>query len=222
MTAIQKVYGPIVYHRMFNKNTKDGDKEIGQYLTPFAYFSVAAALFVSLFSEEALIILAPPEYLKGLSVINILCISFTFGFFTKQPQIMYAGKTVILSVLTFINFIFTVILLYLFVNQFGLIGAAIGYLLVSIIYNALYVWQGQKYYRIDYEWLKLMVIYGMLIFMSISILILHTWEIAYFNRLIIKFIYLGIFMGLGMYFKIITKSNLLLIFRTKKTVTVQS
>ena len=80
----------------------------------------------------------------------------------------------------------------------------------------------EEYYRIDYEWLKLMVIYGMLIFMSISILILHTWEIAYFNRLIIKFIYLGIFMGLGMYFKIITKSNLLLIFRTKKTVMVQS
>ena len=113
MTATQKVYGPIVYHKMFNKNTKDGGKEIGQYLTPFAYFSVAPALFISLFSEEALIILAPPEYSAGLGVINILCISVAFGFFTKQPQIMYAGKTVILSALTFINFF---VLLFFFIS----------------------------------------------------------------------------------------------------------
>jgi O-antigen/teichoic acid export membrane protein len=216
MTAIQKVYSPIVYDKMFSENEIDGGKEIGIYLTPFAFFSVAAALLVSLFSEEAIIILAPPEYLKGISIINILCISLAFGFFGKQPQIMYAGKTVVLSVLTLVYSICTVIILYLFVNEFGLLGAAVGNLLVSIIYNSLLIWQGQKYYRIEFEWLKLSVIYGMLIFMSISLLLFRAWELEYFYRLTIKIIYLGIFSGLGVYLNILTRENLLIIFQKRK------
>ena len=220
MTTIQKVYSPIVYQKMFSSNSMDGDNGIGKYLTPFAYFSVAAAFFVSLFSEEALIILAPQEYLKGLSVINIFCISFSISFFAKQPQLMYAGKTGIQSILSIINFIITVVVLYLFVNKFGIMGAAIGNLIVSIIYNALLIRQGQKYYKIDYEWIKLVIIYTMLAFTSISVLILYSLELAYLYRFIIKIIYLGIFIKIGFYLKILTKENLLLIFNKKELVKV--
>jgi len=220
MTAIQKVYGPVVYSKMFANNHINGDKEIGKYLTPFAYFSVAGALILALFSEEAIIILAPPEYLNGLSVINILCICFAISFFSKQPQLMYAGKTVIQSVLSFINFICNIIVLYVFVNKFGIIGAAVGVLIVTVIYNSLLVWQGQKYFKIEYEWLKLAVIYSMLIFMSISVALFLDWEIAYFNRLIIKIIYLGIFIGFGIYLKIMTRNNLLLILNKNKPVKI--
>jgi len=216
MTAIQKVYGPVVYSKMFSNNYDKGDKEIGKYLTPFAYFSVAGSLMVSLFSEEALFVLAPPEYFSGLSVVNILVISLSLGFFTKQPQIMYASKTKILSILTFVNFICTIFILYYFVNSFGLLGAAIGYLLVSIIYNALYVFLGQKYYKIEYEWVKLLAIYGMLFFMGFSVIILRAWDFTYINRLIIKISYGGIFIGLGMYLNIINRENLLLLIYSKK------
>lgn len=213
MTAIQKVYGPIVYSKMFLKNVADGSKEIGRFLTPYAYFSVFAALFLSLFSEEVLIVLAPPEYFNGLGVINVLCINIAFGFFAKQPQLMYAGKTVIQSVLSFVHFICTVIILYLFVNQFGLLGAAIGILLVSIIYISLLIWQGQKYYRIEYEWLKLAVIYGMLIFMSISAMLFRVVELTYLIRFSIKIVYIGVFTGLGVYLQIMTRENLGKIFK---------
>ena len=175
---------------------------------------------MALFSEEAIIILAPPEYLNGLSVINILCICFAISFFSKQPQLMYAGKTVIQSVLSFINFICNIIVLYVFVNKFGIIGAAVGVLIVTVIYNSLLVWQGQKYFKIEYEWLKLAVIYSMLIFMSISVALFLDWEIAYFNRLIIKIIYLGIFIGFGIYLKIMTRNNLLLILNKNKPVKI--
>ena len=213
MTNIQKVYGPVVYSKMFKSNYTTGDKEIGKYLTPFAYFSVAGALFLSLFSEEVITILAPPEYLKGLNIINILCISFAFTFFSKQPQLMYAGKTVIQSVLSFINFLSKIIVLFILVNQYGLIGAAIGTLIVTIVYNILLVWQGQKYFKIKYEWLKITIIYSMLLFMSISVILFKEWNIAYMNRLLIKIIYLGVFIGFGSFLKILTKNNLLLLFK---------
>ena len=211
MVAIQKVYAPIVYHKMFSNNYMDGDNEIGEYLTPFAYFSVSAALFLSLFSEEVLIIMAPPEYLQGVSVINLLCIRFAVSFFAKQPQIMYAGKTIILSVLSFVHFFLTIIILYFFVNYFGLIGAAAGVLLVSIIYASLYIWKGQQYYKIQYEWLKLSFIYGMLVIMSVSTSILFELGYVYSLRFLLKTLYGFLFIGLGMYLRILTKNNLLLI-----------
>ena len=217
MTSIHKVYGPIVYHRMFNKNSKDGGKEIGQYLTPFAYFSVSAALIVSLFSEEALIILAPPEYIIGLGIINIICISYSFSFFTKQPQIMYAGKTIVLSLLTFINFIITIVITYICVNKFGLLGAAIGYFITTIIYNSIYLWQGQKYYKIHYEWIKIIAIYSFLIFSSLTVIQLYQINISYVYRLIIKIIYMLAYLGLGAYLKIITRSNFKLILNIFKS-----
>ena len=98
-------------------------------------------------------------------------------------------------------------------DQFGLLGAAIGILLVNIIYNALLIWQGQKYYRIEYEWYKLALIYGLLFFMSISVILFRSWELTYIYRLIIKFIYIGIFSGLGVYLKILTVENMFLIFK---------
>ena len=133
---------------------------------------------------------------------------------------MYAGKTGIQSILSIINFIITVVVLYLFVNKFGIMGAAIGNLIVSIIYNALLIRQGQKYYKIDYEWIKLVIIYTMLAFTSISVLILYSLELAYLYRFIIKIIYLGIFIKIGFYLKILTKENLLLIFNKKELVKV--
>jgi len=217
MTNIQKVYGPIVYAKMFKNKDFISDNEIGKYLTPFAYFSVASALFLSLFSEEAIIILAPQEYLKGLSAINLLCISFAFTFFSKQPQLMYAGKTGIQSVLSFINFTCKIIVLYIFVNLYGLTGAAAGVLIVTIFYNILLVWQGQKYFKINYEWIKLIIIYLTLILMSISVLFLFEWGYEYHYRFIIKNIFFGLFIVLGIKLNIITKKNIFLVF--KKTTT---
>jgi O-antigen/teichoic acid export membrane protein len=216
MTTIQKVYGPITYSKMFSNNSKEGDKEIGEYLTPFAYFSVASALILSLFSEEALLILAPPEYLNGLSVINLLCISLSISFFAKQPQLMYAGKTGVQSLLSIIHFILTVPILYFFVNKYGINGAAIGYLLVSIIYNALLLWQGQKYYKIEYEWGKLAIMYAMLFSMSISVIFFKMWGLSYLIRFLIKTVYLAIFTIYGVYVNILNKNNILLIFHKER------
>ena len=61
MTALQNVFHPIVYHKMFTLRSRGG-KDIGKYLTPFAFASVAIGLFISLASEEMLKLLAPVEY----------------------------------------------------------------------------------------------------------------------------------------------------------------
>ena len=130
---------------------------------------------------------------------------------------MYAVKTGIQSVLSFINFTCKIIVLYIFVNLYGLTGAAAGVLIVTIFYNILLVWQGQKYFKINYEWIKLIIIYLTLILMSISVLFLFEWGYEYHYRFIIKNIFFGLFIVLGIKLNIITKKNIFLVF--KKTTT---
>ena len=207
MTALQNVYGPMVYHKMFTLGP-NGGKEIGRYLTPFAYVSVASGLFISLASEDIVRLLAPATYQNADAIVNLLCISFVISFFAKQPQLMYAGKTIIQSVLTIVNFVFTVVLLYVFVNNFGVIGAAIGTIIVNVIYIYLLLWQGQKYYRIIYEIPKLSLIFGTFIVMSISVFLFREWGLAYGIRLTIKIAYFALFVELGVLFGILTKDNL--------------
>jgi len=50
MTAIQNVFSPQVYRRMFDLKEKGGES-IGRYLTPFVYISTAFAFIIAVFSE---------------------------------------------------------------------------------------------------------------------------------------------------------------------------
>ena len=213
MGTLQKVYSPIVYDKMFNDPSIKGSRDIGLLLTPYAYLTVSSGVVISIFSEEVLMVLAPPEYISGANVINILCVALSLGFFTKQPQLMYAAKTRLITGLSFLNFLFTIIFLYIFIHNYGVLGAAIAYLISSFIYNVLYLWQGQKHYKIDYEWGKIFLIYFSIFFISISILILNLLSVSYVYRLGIKLIFLICFLFLGYSLNIITRSNFDLIFK---------
>ena len=94
MTAIENVFNPQVYQRMFNQHER-GSESIGKYLTPFLYISIFVALSVALFSEELLTILTPVSYHRAIPIITILSMYFGFLFFGKITgiQLIYSKKT---------------------------------------------------------------------------------------------------------------------------------
>ena len=92
MTALQNVFGPQVYTRMFSR-APDAGASIGRYLTPFAYVSTLLAFMVAVFSEEILRVLAPGTYLGAIPIVTILVLYYAVQFFGKMPQIAYARRT---------------------------------------------------------------------------------------------------------------------------------
>ena len=58
MTAIENIFNPQVYNRMFRQH-EEGFESIGKYLTPFIYVSTFMALCIGIFSEEVISLLAP-------------------------------------------------------------------------------------------------------------------------------------------------------------------
>ena len=91
MTAIQNVFSPQVYKRMFEEG-EEGGESVGRYLTPFLYISIAVALLISLFSEEIISILTPESYHDSIDIVIVLSMLYGSYFFGKQPQLIFAKR----------------------------------------------------------------------------------------------------------------------------------
>lgn len=185
MTAVQNIFSPQVYERMF-KLGSHGGRSIGKYLTPYLYICIAAGLFVALFSEEAIIILTPPSYHGAIDVASVLALLYGTYFFGKQPQLIYTKKTGITSVLTIVAIALNVVINIPFIKIWGVMGAAYGTLLAGLISGLVSLVISQKYYNIKWEYSKVLAIYGLFFGLTLVSLILRNMEVSYGIRLVFK------------------------------------
>jgi O-antigen/teichoic acid export membrane protein len=207
MTALENVFGPETYRRMFDLG-EAGGREVGRYLTPFAYASFGVALVVSLFAEEALILLADPAYHGAVPVVGLLTLYYAIMFFGKQPQLMYAKKTSVLSVLTFVSLGAAVVCTTVGVRLFGALGAALGTLAAGTISVAVYNLVARRYYRIEWELGRLSVALGLLVGFTLVALLLDLTGTAYSVRLVVKLVGLLAYAVAGVALGILTRANL--------------
>ena len=111
-TAIQNVYSQKVYEKLFSEH-KNKFSEIGHYLTPFFFLVCFFSFVLSVFSEEIILIFTTEEYVQAMPIIMLLTILYCSHFFTKQPQLIFAKKTRLLSSISI-----SVILLNILLNIF--------------------------------------------------------------------------------------------------------
>ncbi|MCX5727088.1 MAG: oligosaccharide flippase family protein, partial [Candidatus Saganbacteria bacterium] len=150
MTAIQNVFSPQVYRRMFDLG-EEGKAYVGRYLTPFCYVSIFLGLLISLFSEEIIYIVTPPSYHGATDIVIVLSMLYGSYFFGKQPQRIFAKKTYMTSVLTMISIGLNIAINIPFIMKWGAIGAAWGTLLAGLISGAISFVVSQHYYEIKWE-----------------------------------------------------------------------
>lgn len=206
MTALENVYTPQVYERMFHHG-EAVRREVGQYLTPFAYASVAIAFLVALFSEEALLVLTPPAYHGAVPIANILSLSYAILFFNKPPQLTFAKKTHVTSMLTLLTLGLNVGINLIFVPRWGAVGAAWGTLVAGLLSGAAAFAARQYYYRIDWEYGRVFAIFGLLFFAALVTAALREAGVVYGIRLVMKGGLLVAFTGLGLKLGFLSAEN---------------
>jgi O-antigen/teichoic acid export membrane protein len=208
MTAIQNVFSPQVYTKMFEMEPKSAAKSIGLYLTPFYYFSIFVALLISLFSEEIIIILFPIEYYSAINITSIFSILYASYFFSKHPQLIYAKKTWLSSILFVFSIILNVIIGIPFAKIWGPIGVAWGSLLSGLIWGSIYFYVSQQCFYIEWEKKKIITISILFILATMILILLRHFQLSTSLRIIFKLITLSIFLERGVAYKIISKSNI--------------
>jgi O-antigen/teichoic acid export membrane protein len=212
MTAIQNVFSPQVYKRMFDSQERGGE-EIGKYLTPFIYICIAFGLLISLFSEEIIFILTPQSYQGAADIIIVLSMLYGSYFFGKQPQLIFAKKTFMTSILTLVSIMVNVAVNIPFILKWGAIGAAWGALTAGVISGTISFIISQKYYRIFWEYKKIWVIFLIFFGASIGVFLLRQTMIAYELRLVFKGVALIGYVYFGIVIGVVTRSNLLMVLR---------
>jgi len=196
MTALQNVFSPQVYQRMFSLGD-EGGKAVGRYLTPFAYMSVGSALLVVLFSEEVVTLLLPVSYHGSIEVAVLLACYYAVLFFGKQPQITYAKKTYIVPVLSVFSVSVNVSLNVFFITHWGAIGAAAATLLAGVCSTLVGFVVAQRCYRIDWEYASLVSMYAVLLLSMLCVLVTRFAAAPYAARLGLKSILLLSFVAMG-------------------------
>lgn len=210
MTAIQNVFSPQVYKRMFEQG-EEGGESIGRYLTPFLYISIAVALLISLFSEEVISILTPKSYHDSIDIVIVLSMLYGSYFFGKQPQLIFARKTHITSILTLVGIALNIGINIPFIYKWGAVGAAWGTLVAGLISGGIGFWVSQHYYKIKWEYKKIGAIFTIFFGSAILMILLRNASVGYGIRVVAKLTAVGIYAYLGIKLGILGRDNYLLI-----------
>ncbi len=212
MVALQNKWSPQVYMVMF-KGEADAASRIGNFLTPYLYYSIAASVFVVSFAEDACRILLPSTYTIVPELIYIFAILNSLRFFNMQPQLMFAKKTGLISVYTISSILFSLITVYPMVIYFGVKGAAWGFLIGYFINTVIYFQISQHHYRINWEYYKVGLIYGLFLLSALAAMLLSYFETQHSLRLVVKMFLLGSFLFAGYRLKYVGISNMKRIFQ---------
>jgi O-antigen/teichoic acid export membrane protein len=208
MTALQNVFNPQVYKKMFSGELSAG-RQIGEYLTPFVYISVFICLSISLFSDEIVRLLTGPSFYAAAPIISILSMYYGFLFFGKINgiQIIYKKKTYVSFIFTVMDIIVGVAISIPFISKFGVIGSAWATFFGGLIMGTVGLIVSQHYFYIHWEVKKMVAIYSVFCISSLLILFNMNGSVVYSVSLALKLFCLAFYVYLGVMLRIVTIQN---------------
>ena len=206
-TALENVFNPKIYDFIFNNKEKYSD-EIGKYITPFFYYSVLLSIVIAYSSEEFIYYLIPVNFHPAINVIYILAIYICTLFFGKiiSIQFLYKKKTFIISLVSLLTLSLNIIINIPLILNFGIMGAAYGTVLASIISLGVSMNIAQRYFYIKWEWKKILLIIVQLLFCLFGVIIIKQLSIDHNLIIVFKIFFIGLFIVLGIFLKILNRS----------------
>ena len=194
-TTLKQVFSPKVYQNLFSDDS-DRLVKIGKYLTQFFYLSVLVSLTTCLFSFEIISILTPKEFHDAAIIISILSILNVFYFFGKQGQLIFAKKSLLISILSFGAILLNIILNIPMILYFGAVGAAWATLISGVLSAIITFYFSQKYTPIVWEY-KIIYYLTYILLSFTFILVMQSLEIVYLQKLLFKLLILVIYLFMG-------------------------
>lgn len=168
LTAFSSAWGPYAYSVATDKEL--ARETYRKVLTYFLLFSMTAAVGLSLFGRELILILATSTYEKGSGLIMIYSLSsiswvvlYIIGMGTGMAKKNYHYTiSVVLGAL--LNTLFN----YLLIPKFGVAGAAYSTLIGNLASTFYMFFAGQYYFKVYYEYFKVSMIIALSMFVTIG------------------------------------------------------
>jgi O-antigen/teichoic acid export membrane protein len=194
MTALQNVYQPRVYKMLF---AKVPPAAIGAFLLPFGYGSAAIALGTIVFSTEIVRLVAAPEYAAAAPILAVLSLHYGLMFFGKQPQLVFARRTALVSTLSLLTVGLNTVAVYVGAKSGGALGAATGMLVAGILTGAISLLAGQRFAPIGYPVRAFALVFGSLPLALALVASLHAMRVAAPMGIALKVLIFAGFVAVG-------------------------
>ncbi|PSV10641.1 polysaccharide biosynthesis protein [Photobacterium leiognathi subsp. mandapamensis] len=142
--AINKSYVPWLFERL-KRDKYEEKKQIVKYTYLYFIIVLLVSGFAFLVGPIFITLIAGDKYSDAGQVIGLLCLGQAFGgmYLMVTNYIFFAKKTASLALVTIITGVCNLCLLFVFIDQFGLAGAAISFCLSKII-QFLMTWKLSK------------------------------------------------------------------------------
>ncbi len=146
LIGFQSALTPLIYMNYKRKNTP---QEILKLLYIYLALTVCSILFLSLFSEPIINLVAGEEYMLATTVIPTLALAaFISSMYLFFPGLSLYKKTAIIAKISIISALLNLPLNYIFIQIFGIVGAAMSTLISAVFGCLLLIYKSQEYYFI--------------------------------------------------------------------------
>lgn len=129
-------------------------------------------------------------------------------FFTKQPQLIFAKRTRLLSTISISVILLNIILNIFLIKIYGLLGAAYSTFISGIIYAGINFYYAQRFVPIHWEKKKILFLYTFLIAGIVIVFIFFYLNLNYNIRLLLKILLVVLYIFLAEHFNIINKKTI--------------
>lgn len=156
----------------FSAAAKNNVNEI--YTKVLTYFTLVGsffALFLSVFAKPIVKIFAAPEYFLAHKIIPLIAFSYVlYGIhFVLVPGLHLREKSKYYPVIICVPAVINIILNYLIIPKYGMIGAAATTFISFILVVFLAYFVTSRFYKVIYEWdriLKIIIVVAVILFLS--------------------------------------------------------
>jgi len=212
MDSIGKVYTPY-FLSTAKKNTVDSKIEIVKRYYQIAFFLMFCGLGVSYFSEELVKLLTTKQFYPAMYVVPIYIYFHLFGILGMISicQMMHAKKLASVLPSSIIGVIINIILNILLIPSLGVVGAAIATAIAALGVGCTNFYFAQRVYPLPLNIFKLVRLYLFIALFTLFIYPLMIMEVNFLLKIIIKMIFLSLFIIIGLHFKYITKHEITVI-----------
>jgi O-antigen/teichoic acid export membrane protein len=150
-------YGPVFYKLANSENQEIAKIKIYNYNNIYIKTILIMLFLIALFSKEAIQLLLDPKYYEAYKIVPIIALAYFISEVSGLFNLMiYQEKKVIaLASIGIAGAILNILLNFLFIKPFGLMGAAYATIISFIVIIFLSWMLAKKCYYIPIEWRKL-------------------------------------------------------------------
>lgn len=184
MTGLQGAVSPMIFAHHQEPETRG---RVAQMLRMFAAVALMLCAGLSVFAPELLLIFATPDYRDAVLVIPFLAASIVLSrFYIFAPGLYLSKKTGLLAGINIAMAFVNLVLNYVMIPYWGIIGAAVATLVAALASFATIMVFSQRYYPVPHRFapLALLTISGMALMLG-TVWGYYAYQIGFVLRLLV-------------------------------------